>query len=317
MGEKAKYGFREFTNETLENTDCYLSEVEIWQKGCELGFDKKLKSVGKTPWATIKAGIYESLKAERENGTECPYDKSGSRPVRFGLKTKNYVEISSKQSESKSKSTYHERDLHQLLANFANSNDHFKCRVKTIYHEKSAKHRKGKNKWIHPDLVGVYFPFDDYSDVTLDIITSVEDSALKLFSFEMKQEVNFSNLREYYFQAVSNSSWAHEGYLVALKFSKEPDFIDEMRKLNNAFGIGFIELDPEYIEQSQILFTSKAKEKVDWDMVDRIAQDNVDFSTFLKDVVDDVRISKIKGKYDKVLSDEEFTDYVKSKSLVE
>jgi hypothetical protein len=34
----------------------------------------------------------------------------------------------------------------------------------------------------------------------------------------MKKELNFSNLRESYFQAVSNSSWANEGYLVTAEY---------------------------------------------------------------------------------------------------
>nr|WP_288977411.1 hypothetical protein [uncultured Blautia sp.] len=45
---------------------------------------------------------------------------------------------------------------------------------------------------------------------------------------------------------MSNSSWAHEGYLVALKISEEPELMDELRRLNNAFGIGVIRLDAEH-----------------------------------------------------------------------
>jgi hypothetical protein len=41
---------------------------------------------------------------------------------------------------------------------------------------------------------------------------------LKLTSYEIKKEIKTdSELKEYYFQAVSNSSWANYGYLVAFE----------------------------------------------------------------------------------------------------
>ena len=41
------------------------------------------------------------------------------------------------------------------------------------------------------------------------------DKRTKLWSFEAKLLINRSNVRECFFQAVSNSSWANFGYLVA------------------------------------------------------------------------------------------------------
>jgi hypothetical protein len=41
----------------------------------------------------------------------------------------------------------------------------------------------------------------------------------------MKKNLNFTNLREYYFQAVSNSSWANEGYIVALDIDEDESFL--------------------------------------------------------------------------------------------
>ncbi|WP_243251063.1 hypothetical protein [Clostridium sp. D43t1_170807_H7] len=52
--------------------------------------------------------------------------------------------------------------------------------------------------------------------------------------------MNFSNLREYYFQAVSNLSWANEGYLVALEIDDEPLLRDELRRLNNSLRKGIM-----------------------------------------------------------------------------
>ena len=51
---------------------------------------------------------------------------------------------------------------------------------------------------------------------------------LKIYSFEMKKYLSIANLREYYFQAVSNSSWANEGYLVALNIDKNDKELMEL-----------------------------------------------------------------------------------------
>jgi len=131
----------------------------------------------------------------------------------------------------------------------------------------------------------------------------------------MKISVGFSNLREYYFQTLSNSNWAHEGYLVTLKMEKDPDFIDELRRLNNSFGIGVIQLDPINIEQSEILFFSEVKEALDWDTVNRLIEDNVDFAKYAQDIMEDIQVKKVKSKYDEVLTEEKLKQYVSLKRI--
>jgi len=85
---------------------------------------------------------------------------------------------------------------------------------------------------------------------------------LNYFRFELKVSLNFGNLRQSYFQAVSNSSWANEGYLVTLRIDDDPTFKDEVRRLNNAFGIGIIKLNPENIYESEILFPSRINQEI-------------------------------------------------------
>lgn len=164
---------------------------------------------------------------------------------------------------------------------------------------------EGKNKWLHPDIVGVHFPFKSYEENTLKLFDMLKVNPYKLYSFEMKKELCFGNLRECYFQAVSNSSWAHEGYLVALQIESDPEFIDEIRRLNNAFGIGVIQLDPEHFMQSEILFSAKERDTLDWDTVNRLVDDNPDFKDFLDDLMEDITVGKVKSKYDTPFLDEE------------
>lgn len=202
-----------------------------------------------------------------------------------------------------------------MLVAYAYTDTHFKANVKTIYHECSLKNTKGQNEWLHPDLVGVYFPFRDYKLETLDIQNHLSISSIKLFSFEVKIYVNFPNLRQAYFQAVSNSSWANEGYLVTLNLDEDPTLRDEIRRLNNAFGIGVIKLNAENIYESEILFPARINTEIDWDTVNRLAAENPDFSSFLKLVTEDCKLGKVKSEYDKVLKPEELLKYVKDKGI--
>ena len=81
----------------------------------------------------------------------------------------------------------------------------------------------------------------------------------------MKKNIDYSNLRQYFFQAVSNSSWANEGYLVCLKIDEDPNFKNELQRLSNAFGIGIIKLNPESVSESEIICNARYNENIDWD----------------------------------------------------
>jgi len=208
--------------------------------------------------------------------------------------------------------------LHPLLVKFADSFFHFRgAKLKTIFHENSLKQKKGYNKWIHPDLVGVYFSFNDklreYEKVIIDFQNDFSITATKLFSFELKTRVDISNLREYYFQAVSNSSWANEGYLVTLKLDDE--VIEEARRLANSFGIGLIKLDAENIEEGQILVPAIFRKEIDIDSMDRLASENKDFANFLQNIIDDKKIKKVNSRYDKVMEDAEIYKYLSDKGI--
>jgi len=172
------------------------------------------------------------------------------------------------------------------------------------------------NKWLHPDLVGVYFPFNDFDETTLKLQEQLSLSSITLFSFELKVKLNLTTLRKSFFQAVSNSSWAHEGYLVAPDIDDDPAFIDELRRLNNAFGIGIIKLNFENIHESEIMFPSLVKQDLDWSTIDRLSNENSDFNSFLKDIIEDIKIGKVKSKYDKIFKDDELEKYMAEKGIL-
>lgn len=303
--------FLELVYKTLEQQKGPLTIPQIWDKSEEFGIRKDFSSSGKTPIKTLAARLYLDI---RDN-PETNFYQCSKRPATFYIKDLNITVKNDSEGEEEGKrkiSSFNERDLHPLLSSFVYSDSHFNCVTKTIHHEKSKKKRKGENEWLHPDLIGLYFPYISFGDDTIELINSFNDCQYRLFSFEMKIQINFSNLREYYFQAVSNSSWANEGYLVALNYANDPELQEEMLRLNNAFGIGFIKLNSESIEQSEILFPARYNENIDWDTIDRLSAMNPEFNKFIKSAVSDIKGMKIHlGEYDKVFSGDEVLEYIK------
>lgn len=316
-----EYTFINFINDVLNEAGIPLSTAEIWNKGKEYGFTEKLGSVGKTPWDTIGARIYTDIKIEGENSN---YIQISKHPSRFFFRKNNLnleeikkqIENTDEKTELKrNESSFNERDLHPLLVKFVDSNPHFRCYTKTIFHENSLRKEKGANEWLHPDLVGVYFPFNEYEKETLKLQKSMNINSTKIYSFEMKKYLDYGNLRQCYFQAVSNSSWANEGYLVALKVSEDSDFRNELNRLSNAFGIGLIELNVENINESEIICPARFNESLDWETVNRLVENSPDFKRFISDLTEDVALAKVKSKYDEVYDDVKFENYLKQKNI--
>jgi hypothetical protein len=119
------------------------------------------------------------------------------------------------------KYTYKESQLHSFLCYFVDQR--FSGLSKTIRHATSGKGEFGE--WVHPDMIGVHYPMEDWRTEVVDLSATIGALAVKLYLFEVKKRLSFSNLREAFFQAVSNSSWANEGYLVAADISTDEDFL--------------------------------------------------------------------------------------------
>ena len=288
------YTFLDLAKDVIKNQNIPMSAFDIWNKAKELGYDKKFSKYGKTPEKTISAGIYTDL---NDNGENSPFIQVSKRPALFFLKELSASSTSLPEPIVEEKYSYKEKDLHKILTSFVFSDSHFRCYFKTISHESSLKKKKGQNEWLHPDIVGIHYPFDDFGGDTRQLMKSMAHSKCKIFSFELKRAIGFSTLREYFFQAVSNSSWANEGYLVALNYYQDPDFMDELRRLNNAFGIGFIKLNAEDYAQSEILLSAKENE-LDWNTIDRLCEENKYFKSFVHTITSDLDSDEMRNKND-------------------
>ncbi len=289
--------FLQLAEGILNETKKPMSTEEIWHYAEKTGLSQSLNSKGKTPWASIGAQIYISMRDKPES---TPFIHIDSKPTKFFLKElADSISVSqiSDEVEKPQKTKYTERDLHPFLAYYANT--YLRVFTKTIYHEKSS--RKAYTRWLHPDLVGVSFPINEWEQETLNLGSALGSQLIKLYSFEVKKEITFANLRESFFQAVSNSSWANEGYLVAAKISENEEFINELRRLTSAFGIGIIRLNIEDPDASETIFAAKYKADMDWETINKLCKENPDFKQFTIRVKNDLSNKEIiTSLYDKI-----------------
>lgn len=113
-----------------------------------------------------------------------------------------------------------------------------------------------------------------------------------LWAFEVKLLVNRSNVREVFFQTVSNSSWANFGYLVAAQIEGN-ETMKELRMLSSLHSIGVIHLNAENPAESQIIIPSEERD-VDWNTANRLAAENKDFRDYLQLVTEFYQTGKLR-----------------------
>jgi len=175
-----------------------------------------------------------------------------------------------------------EHDLYPRLATYLQiEHTVVSCRID----EKcsSNKFGSGANEWLHPDLVGLEDLSCDWHRELRDCVGVLAERRARLWSFEVKLLINRSNVRKSYFQAVSNSSWAHFGYLVASTVEGDGT-MKELRMLAATHGIGVIQLDSETPTESQILIPARERPEIDWDMCNRLTEENSDFLSYIERV---------------------------------
>lgn len=236
---------------------------------------------GKTPDATISAYLGDFIRSGDTRVKRIKGDKGVYLYYLSALESeldfdnlKN--QINEKPKLQKKKESFYERDLHSLLSSYLHS---VGVSSKTIYHENSKNSKDKNQKWAHPDMVGIKFMKlkDKVANNFMKIIN--KNDVFEITSYELKKEINTDyELKRSYFQAVSNSSWANYGYLVAFEISS--DLMEEMKRLNNSFGIGIIELRSNPF-QSKVLFQAKLKD-LDFNTIDKLCKINPDYKEFIK-----------------------------------
>ncbi|GAA8003827.1 COG2958 family protein [Helicobacter pylori] len=292
----------EAIKEPIKVTEIYDKAKELFEEG---KIEKMFDYGGNTPDQSVSAAIYTAL----NKGEELPFLKAQEKPALIALK--GAVEepvLNTQKPSAPSVKIAHERGLHPFLTYMAINNENLKCYTKTIFHEESSKSIKGTDRWLYPDMVGVRFLHAEWSNENLIAFSKKFDTLpVKLVSFELKREISVNNCRECYFQAISNSSWANEGYLVGHHIdTHNPKLMDLLKRLHASFGIGVIDLRTDE-DKSAILLNAKYKEKIDYTVASELSEKNSKFRGFLKSVVDyDPEFpNRYKDEFDEVKKKEE------------
>ena len=237
----------------------------------------------KTPGSTISAVLGDFIRngdtrvkrIKQEGGTYSYYLTKNEQKIGIELLSGDIETHIAKPNKTNSAKTFEERDLHKLLSSYLKNTDTYS---KTIFHEQS--NGKDNNQiWTHPDMVGIKF-LNLQTKASQNFLKSINRvDTFKLSSYELKREINSdSELKKAFFQAVSNSSWANYGYLVAFEFSDSLN--EEMARLNQSFGIGIIELNANPY-QSKILYPSTYRD-LDFKTIDKLCKMNNEFNKFIE-----------------------------------
>jgi len=151
-------------------------------------------------------------------------------------------------------------------------------------------------------MVGFYLPENnEWEEHVIEFNQLLGNNLLRLFSFELKKALTKGNYREAFFQALSKSSWANEGYLVAAEIIQDDELLSELERLSASFGIGIIQLDPMDIDSSSVLYPAHEKDRLDWEAINKLSDKNPEFRNFIKNVTMDLQCKYIhSAQYDEV-----------------
>lgn len=257
---------------SLEDIQGLASSLQVYNHIVNKGYYQFTQA--KTPNQTVSALMGDFIR--NGDARVKRIMQSDTSYLYYLTKFEDQIDISKEVPDKPQQKAFSERDLHTLLCSYLKFYGSF---AKTIFHEKSKSSADANQKWSHPDMVAIKFQ-EMKSEVGKNFLKSTSQTSLfKIASYEIKKEIKSDDdLKKFYFQAVSNSSWANYGYLVA--FSINQSLKPEMERLNQSFGIGIIELSSNVFE-SEELFPAELRE-LDYRTIDKLCNMNSDFKGFIQ-----------------------------------
>ncbi|HBJ77280.1 MAG TPA: hypothetical protein DDY68_05860 [Porphyromonadaceae bacterium] len=287
---------KEETLESLKSIGAWSTSKEVYEYMVQ---NNKGLGSSKTPFNSVSATLAISsqkgdIKCRKSyNGTYIygfpDWENSSIKIPLLNKTVSQTLDIATSQvfDNGVKKESIKERDLHQLLCNYLWDKQEYS---KTIYQERSNRNDSAQ-KWVHPDIVGVSF-VDTKAFTAKELLKATKtNETMRLCSYEMKiRLMNDYELKQAYFQALSNSNWANFGYLVAFEISEDNDMLDEMERLNQSFGIGIIKLGVTQ-NRTRILFPAKKKE-LDFRTIDKLCGINPEFDKFIGKVTNVITAEK-------------------------
>jgi hypothetical protein len=315
---------KEAVLKSLEDIGGLANYIEVYKKIAENSYYDF--GVAKTPKDTVSAVLGDFIrqgdtrvKRIKRQGSYQYYLAKNEQNIGFDVLSGTTETQVVRNTTTEKLKGYEERDLHRLLSSYLKNTGIYS---KTIFHDQSMFGKDSNQIWTHPDMVGIKFLnlTTPTSQKFLKTVNRVD--TFKLSSYEIKKEINTdSELKKAFFQAVSNSSWANYGYLLAFEFSD--GLMDEMERLNQSFGIGIIELSANAYK-SKMLFSPVYRD-LDFKTIDKLCRINREFEQFIEQVeklmTAEERYYKATEKEldefcdDYFASDTEMEEYCKSKNI--
>jgi hypothetical protein len=189
----------------------------------------------------------------------------------------------SSDSDARQEGLPSEAELYPLLMTYLESQQSLHC-MRIDERRSSNSQGPGGNHWLHPDIVALEATTEGWKGVVKDCLRHIGGTRARVFSYEVKRKLTRGNVRESFFQAVSNSSWANEAYLVAASVNDSAEA--ELRMLSSLHGVGLLVLNHRDLAESEVVLPARPRPEMDWQSVDRLVRENEDFADFI-DRVDD------------------------------
>ena len=286
-----------------QNSNKYFTARELAEHIYETKRDECLAKMKRSTATVTPINTVDSLLQQlvAEIGSQTPrilrqspnIRTTAERPRKYYYTEKTDVQEITDAEKSSKENGHPEHDSYPLLCEYLyNELNIYPKRID----EKKSSNSKGSNgnKWLHPDIVGLKNLSAKWAEEVVACSNKHAFNKTSVWSFEVKIKINLSNVREYFFQTVSNSSWANYSYLVAQSIDERA--MDELQILCAGHDIGLIQLNCENPAESQILIPAPEKKELDWDMIDRITKENPDFKEFINLITEFYQTGKIKER---------------------
>lgn len=281
-----KISFIELAVEILRDKKVPLSYMELLEIAESMGYDKEYFEKEELKMGSLIEQLYKEVKENPDSS----FVKIGSRPTRFILKDVFNEYMTKKETGELNKNTgIKEQILHSYLTYFLFKRS--KIYTKTTFYGKSTERKY--SRWFHPSMIGIEFlKKPDNVEYINDL-----NSFIKIYSFEITNNLNYNTVREIYFQAISTSSWANESYLVTNDISRDDDIMNELRRLSSMFGTGVIEINLDNPDHTNILFQAKHKSELDLGVIERLTGQNSVFMSLINDIKNKYSTEGINGSW--------------------
>jgi hypothetical protein len=200
----------------------------------------------------------------------------------------------------------------KLRAIFARLSDHG-GKFPFIFEASFGAEAPYENVWKCPDAAVVDWELGEFADSNFALppamLSYKRHLGLQIFtvsSVKLKLEVSYNSLREDFFQALSNASWAHRAEFVICAPILDEQLVDDLRRLGTDYGVAIStlglplekldELPPHWAIQKlserefenlqdrlqvQKITTTGTPKTFDWRTLERMRQDNADFQSLL------------------------------------